>query len=434
MFSRYLLNIYFLLLPFKSWPNFSSLIPQSTLADFLFVVLGLLSLSNYKKLMQFSWWTKLDFLAITWLLIGAFLLIAIGATPAGLRELTASFYVVCLYFSVRLIVESQEVLNIVNAIVVSVSIWAIIAILGWLVAMASQVDSQFVISIKSYPYLGSIYRAQALTGSPNMLLSFLMIGVLFCWARLLMVTEYRLINIVAFMVMFCALLLTFSRDILIVCAGMVIIYYLASPTLLQNSRRKFIFLSLFLITAFYIFLSHFVITSNNLNDINLMIRGEYIIGDNPILIFGKPDGGYVLFPSIYLELKKIAFHAFLDSWGLGIGGGNFNQYLFLLKGGGLYPEKFTEWDPHSTYFGTIAEYGLIGFLTLFGILVFLYRTSFYVVLHLDKKNFISVGFVGVFLGILLEAICVDIMNFRQYWILFALFASLYQVRNHVKHI
>jgi hypothetical protein len=100
---------------------------------------------------------------------------------------------------------------------------------------------------------------------------------------------------------------------------------------------------------------------NNEAAIHELVSGEYIKGDKPLQTFGELGHGYALYPSIYLDLKKMAFRAFLDSEGVGVGGGNFNQYLLVVKSEGLYPKKFTVWDSHSTYFGVLAEYGLIGF-------------------------------------------------------------------------
>jgi hypothetical protein len=427
MISRFLLGAYFLLLPFKTWPNFSSLISRATLADYLFITFGLLALGKLKNLFDLKWWTTLDWLAIVWLFVEVLSMVAGGAPIAALSEFTATLYLLCLYFSVRLLVEPQHVLGIVKAMIASGFISGVLAIGGWLIAMATQEESIFVLSIKSYPYLGNIYRAQALTGSPNMLVSFLMLGILFSWARFLLVPGHRLINLAGLGLMLVALFLTFSRDVLIVLACMIIIHFLSLPATSQANQntRLMTILTVFLMIAAYIFLSHFVVTSNNGTAIHELVSGEYIKGEKPLFMFGEPNNGYAIYPSIYLELKEMAFRAFLDSGGVGVGGGNFNQYLSVLKSEGLYPEKFTAWDPHSTYFGVLAEHGLIGLMTVWGILTFLCRKSLLRIQSLANRDFVSIGFAGVFLGVAIEAVCVDIMNFRQYWVLFALAATLF---------
>jgi O-antigen ligase len=227
--------------------------------------------------------------------------------------------------------------------------------------------------------------------------------------------------------MLVALFLTFSRDVLIVLACMVIIHFLSLPAFSQAKRSKRLktIFTVFLIIAAYIFLSHIVVTSNNEAAIHELVGGEYIKGEKPLFTFGESNNGFAIYPSIYLELKRMAFRAFLDSGGVGVGGGNFNQYLSVLKNEGLYPEKFTSWDPHSTYFGVLAEHGLVGFLIVCGTLGYLCRKSFLRLHSQASRDFVSIGFAGVFFGVAIEAICVDIMNFRQYWVLFALAAALF---------
>jgi len=425
MISRLLLKVYYLLLPLKVWPNFSSFIPKATLADFLIVPIGILALRKFGKLFDRNWWTISDFLAVAWLLLAVLSMLIRSAPTANLRELTATFYLVSLYFSVRLIVEPKFVAVIIGALTAAGFIWAVIAISGWLLAMATQEELIFVLSIKTYPYLGNIYRAQALTGSPNMLLSFLMVGILFSWARLIIIEDRRLINSAVLITMLIGMLLTFSRDVLIVFACMVIVYLLSNPAISRTkwTTRFILLLTVFLAIISYIFISHIVISPNNDEAIRQLVIGEYIKDGKPFVTLGEPYNDYALYPSIYFELKKAALLAFLDSRGIGVGGGNFNQYLSQLKSQGQYPANFTEWDPHSTYLGTLAEHGLIGFLIVCGILISFCSKSIVRLYSRGNRDFVSIGLVGVFIGIAVEAICVDVMNFRQYWVLFALGAT-----------
>ncbi len=431
MISQLLLKVYYLLLPFKVWPNFSSFIPKVTLADFLIVPIGMLGLSKVGKLLERNWWTTSDLLAIVWLVLAVLSMLLRGAPKTNLSELISTFYLVSLYFSVRLIVEAKDVAVFVWLLIASGFIWAVIAISGWLLAMATHEELIVVLSIKTYPYLGNIYRAQALTGSPNMLLSFLMVGILFCWSRLILLEDRRKINSGVLITMLIGLLLTFSRDVLIVFACMGIVYLLSNPAIFQTKRvTSFtLVLSVFLAIIAYILLSHIVVTPNNDEAIRQLVFGEYIKGGNPFITVGKPNNDYALFPSIYFELKKAALHAFLDSPVLGIGGGNFNQYLSLLKSEGQYPAKFTEWDPHSTYLGALAEHGWIGFLIVCGIIISFCGKSIASLCSSGNRDFVSLGLVGVFTGIAIEAICLDVMNFRQYWIIFALGATYFSAKS-----
>jgi hypothetical protein len=423
--SQRLLNFYYILLPFKVWPNLSGFITKLTLADFLIIPIGMLVLRKIGKIFDRNWWTITDLLTILWLLLPVLSMLFVEDQKNNVIELISTIYLVSLYFSTRLIVEPKNVGIFIWILIISGFIWALIAICGWFIAVVTQKELIFVLSINTYPYLGNIYRAQALTGSPNMLLSFLMLGVLFCWARLILLEERRLIHSIIIITMLVGLLLTFSRDVLIVLSCMGIVYLLSNPVILQTKRiiSYSILFAVFLLLLVYIFLSHFIIAPINDQAIRQLVSGEYIKGDNPYFTIGKINNEYGLFPSIYLELKMAALKAFFDRPILGVGGGNFNQYLSLLKSEGQYPSEFTEWDPHSTYLGTLAEHGWIGFLIVCGIIFSFCWKSIASVYCSKNRDFIATGLVGVFIAIAFEAICVDVMHFRQYWIIFALGAT-----------
>jgi len=62
-------------------------------------------------------------------------------------------------------------------------------------------------------------------------------------------------------------------------------------------------------------------------------------------------------------------------------------------------------------------------LIVCGIIISFCGKSIASVCYSGNRDFVATGLVGVFIGIAIEAICVDVMNFRQYWILFALGAT-----------
>ena len=40
------------------------------------------------------------------------------------------------------------------------------------------------------------------------------------------------------------------------------------------------------------------------------------------------------------------------------------MFISELQNAGDHPKNFPNWDPHSTYFGTLAEKGMFGFISL----------------------------------------------------------------------
>lgn len=56
---------------------------------------------------------------------------------------------------------------------------------------------------------------------------------------------------------------------------------------------------------------------------------------------------------------------------VGIGPGNFNHEIANLKMQGNYPVQLSNYDPHSTILGALAETGLFGFLILIVMVIFI---------------------------------------------------------------
>ena len=104
---------------------------------------------------------------------------------------------------------------------------------------------------------------------------------------------------------------------------------------------------------------------------------------------------------------------------IGIGGGNFTAYMHQLKEEALYPTYLTEFDPLSTYFGTLSELGLIGFVSL----LYLYFTigstwkKICVTADSDGSNKFWLLIGGVLLFMVAEGFVTDTMNFRHYWLI-----------------
>jgi hypothetical protein len=177
-------------------------------------------------------------------------------------------------------------------------------------------------------------------------------------------------------------------------------------------------------------LSHFILSDNNEYAINNLINGQYISGlTPPVTTFSTLKHDYIIYKSIYYELKIAAVRIFNESRSFGVGAGNFNESLSLLKDKHAYPKNFTSWDPHSTYFGALSEQGILGVVVICSILF-----SSIIKCHINIKNsirfnYIDIGFASLFIGISIQAICVDVMNFRHYWFIFALFATSTSLRD-----
>ena len=109
--------------------------------------------------------------------------------------------------------------------------------------------------------------------------------------------------------------------------------------------------------------------------------------------------------------------AFHSSPLFGIGPGNYNQYISELKEVGLHPLNFPNWDPHSTYFGVLAENGIFGLISLVGIFsLIIYK----LLKHYPSQNIYNYALASIIVGLLIDGISLDIMKFRHLWVLIAI--------------
>ena len=427
--SLNLLKFYFILIPFIDLFKLEGFFSSLILSDLILLPIALAAMFKLNRLFDKDFWSVFDFLFLLWVIVVALSIFTSIDQNSSFRQLLKSIYLLCLYFSIRLLVEPNKVKELIFFLIFSCTLWSLFAIGAWITATVNQESSIFVSTIKTYPYLGGVFRVQLMTGSPNMLITYLLIGITFSWSKLLLLTNRKYTDFFPFVVLLVALTLTFSRDMLVVVSTIMLTYHI----LLTNKNKKFakksynshlLLLLIINIIIIYITLSHFVIVQNNESSIQKLISGQYIFGINPpLIIFTFQNEEFAIFPSIYYELKLAALRIIHDGSVFGVGGDNYNASLLLLKNKNHYPLNFTTWDPHSTYFGVFSEFGVVGLVTVLVIFFYLFNKCFYIIktkMHLD---FINLGFSSLFIGIAIQAICIDIMNFRHYWMLFGLFVA-----------
>jgi hypothetical protein len=96
-----------------------------------------------------------------------------------------------------------------------------------------------------------------------------------------------------------------------------------------------------------------------------------------------------------------------------------------LKELGVYNRETRPFDPHCTPLGTLTELGLIGGIVL--VIFFALVARGLLVLNQNKAyafHHINSGLIAVFLALSLESWVTDIMNFRHYWLLLAVLATM----------
>ena len=119
----------------------------------------------------------------------------------------------------------------------------------------------------------------------------------------------------------------------------------------------------------------------------------------------------------YYVLKRLAFEAFLEEPWFGVGPGRFDQVADRAYEERRIHAPYRYADPHCTFLGRLAETGAPG-----GVSLVLLWAGF-LSLRSDKRepsSWIDRAMVAASVGLLLNSVNADIMNFRFLWIGFGM--------------
>jgi hypothetical protein len=344
-----------------------------------------------------------------------------GVDTVVLRELLVSIYLVALYFAIRVSASEPALRRFPALFVASATIAAALGILGFGLAVAGVDTSLAFPAGTPYPYLGTTARAQALTSTPGMLASILM------FALLLVAGAWKArpwVRLTAASVVALGLLLTFSKTILCLLAGLIAVAYVMRRRH-DPARRGLplagVAVAPLLLAATYFALSHFVILRESANRTNLE-RGMFV-SEEPLARISFGSGRYVVLRTNYFFNKRTSLIAVRQTWPIGVGPGRQPAFAGALRRDGLYPVNLWLGAPHSTYLGAAAEGGLPGVL---GLAAFLGALTVGV-LRLTARDDLVSGFsaaaAGALVALLIEGLSTDVMHFRHYWWLAAVVAA-----------
>ena len=288
---------------------------------------------------------------------------------------------------------------------------ATLGILGWLLFQFGT-NNTLVKFEPHYPYLGQIARATGLTTTPNMLFNLVGVCFLIYLSSFLSLSKKRPEHYLVLIILSMALLLTFSKTLLLLLISILGLWYQHSS---KSNGRKITLVG-FSLAMFIICMigTHFVFIKPPREKNANMYEGYF--EKEPLASIGA----YEIYPSNYAVLKKTSIIAGTENI-LGVGPGGYNDFLQKLKSAGRYPEHYENFDPHSLYTGTFGELGIFGLLALLWMTYEVARR----LIRVQKTNtFLAKGLMACFIFFALEGLVLDILNFRHLWILLGMLAFI----------
>ncbi len=360
---------------------------------------------------------KYDLIALTWVGLNALSLLTIGFENNILIEVAKPVELFLLYIAVRGYVSRYGLNDTIKPFIFSVVFACLLAIFGWLFNLFG-VSNSFVGQVIDYPYLGAIGRAKALTPTPNMLASLILVSFfLLTYINISSpVKKYKRPHKVLFILLILASILAVSKTIILIVASLSLFasFYgsVSSKAMLYFFRSLSVFLFMFYVVA-----SHVVIDFNHGKD----LQGSQELG---YVLDGVQFGNFYIAPTAYYALKKGSIEVIKNNSLFGVGPGQYNKYYDSLKEKGIYNNKIDAYDPHNTFLGAVAELGVFAGLYLIVAIVILFMDLIH---RIQKSSNSNESFFGLILIVLLVSICIesivtDIMNIRQYWYLYSLMA------------
>lgn len=180
---------------------------------------------------------------------------------------------------------------------------------------------------------------------------------------------------------------------------------------LQRPTFQFLYPSGIGLFAVFVIVTHFIIVPKQIDNEKI----SYLPPGKCVEI-----GNVKLCPTTYSLLKFKSVQAVLESNGLGVGGGRFHKWLEQQQEEGNYPASVPAYDPHSTYFGIAAEAGVLGLLAL----IFMIFSLSVKINESSATDIVSVGLSLYILTVALDAIAMDVLNFRMLWVAIGLWAGI----------
>ena len=365
------------------------------ISEISFLILIMFFIINVIKKKISIYHSKLDYILLLFIFLSC-LHIFFFSSKSTIIGLLIFVYSYLIYFIFKNYFQNCN-LKFFEDILIACAVFAgLTSILGWILIQLG-INTNLVLTY-DYPIsIGEQGRSRGLFETPNSLFIFLVWPALIAIQRLK--DNLTLLNISIFLIILFGCFFTFSKSNVILIA-LIIMFF--SKGLINKNIKRFFYLSAIMLIACYFFLSHFLIINKNSNNFEKYTTTWFVSKTyTPLFEFKS----YLVIPTNYIETKKKNLELFSKNRYLGNG---FNSYTNFNSE--VVPHE--KGKPHSTYFGYLSEFGIVGLIVLL--------ISFYYVLSINWKEKKKYYFLYLFtLFILIEAFNSDLMTSRIIWIFFA---------------
>ena len=409
-FFKILLFAYVLSLAFQDFMRFPGVMRKLQLPEIFFLLMLVFFPYNYLRQYRFqrSDVYLLGSLGVYWL-ANVVSSVASGQFSA-VAESVGRLYLIIL-FGMATLYFLQLTKEEIKQYAIKASLWlgillSVTAMLG-LVAQLCGFPNTLVGSSEDYPYFGNVYRVQGMTHTPAMLVSLLSFTIILSFTEGVKKRE-RWVNIAVFFMLIVAVL-TLARSATFAFWGVFLLFIFKKW---RFSKKIFLSTAL-VVTLFMTIGTHFIFISKNSSALSNLYNS--IFTSNKILY---QQGEYLVLETCYLSMKRSAIAIWQTHPIIGVGTGNFVEHNTYMQKIGVYPTKLPVYEAHSTYLGTLAENGIFAALAVIFLFWLLARQI--ICFGNVQNDLFATALLLCLTSVFIEGIALDTMNFRHYWLLFAL--------------
>ncbi len=360
---------------------------------FLILVVYFIFTVSKKKILIFQ--SKLDYVLLLFFFL-SFIQIVLFPNKSSLIGVLIFIYSYLIYFIFKNFFLNYGLKIFENFLLICAVFIGITSILGWSLIQL-KINNSLVLTYDYPIFIGEQGRSRGLFETPNSLFTFLVWPALIIFQRLK--DNINISNILIFLIILFGCFFTFSKSNVVLIA--LIIMFMSKDLINKNIKIFFYFCSLLLLIC-YFSLSHFLILNKDSNNFKKYTTTMFVSQTyKPIIEFKS----YIVVPTNYIETKKKNLELFNKNPFFGNGFNSFTNF-----DSELVPHEIGK--PHSTYFGFLSEFGIVGLIVLL--------ISFWYISSINFKERKKYYFLYLFtLFILIEAFNSDLMTSRIIWIFFA---------------
>ena len=425
----YIASIFILSFLFENYFKFELGFSRLSIVEIIFIIMFFLTLIIYKfSFIKFIF--KIDTQNILEIIIYSILILKIIKYSLNfqnyynLYELLIWIYMLSIYIVFKFyLINYKNLISYIENSFIALSLAVSAHILYSFLLYKSGYDANGLWTIKDttyYPYIGtSSINFKSIFSDYNQAAHLVAPGFLFLLNRFNNKLIFALL-----IIFYSAVMFLMKSKFLIIFFGILTIYLIINNLNLKNIKltKLFIISSIIGLTLFYIIITHLVIIERGIiNSSNF-----HLFKLNYFTDFVIPLNNYDIYGSLFLKLKYTVVEIASSYDYILFENLNYFNHQVVLKNFDYYI------DPHSDYFGALANYGIVGFLLFLGFPIYIvleYLKNF----NLKKSFKESLIYFLIIQMILIEAIIIDIFHTQFIWVIFAIYVFNVHLKKSIKY-